>query len=68
MVTRYLLFNRATGETAIWYMNGGTLIKHLAGPTVPEGFLPVSAADFDGDGQPISCWSITPRARRWCGT
>src|SRR5262245_51497870 len=44
------LYNPSTHETRIWYMNNNVHVGTVAGPHVPAGWIPVSAADFNGDG------------------
>jgi hypothetical protein len=48
----YLLFKPATRQTAIWYLNGTDFDSSEYGPTLPSGWSPVGAADFDGDNEP----------------
>jgi hypothetical protein len=47
----YLLEN-GTGQTAIWYLSGRTLVGGAYGPTIPSGWDLVGTADFNGDGYP----------------
>lgn len=44
------LYNSSTLETRLWYMNNNVHVGTVAGPRVPAGWSPVSAADFNGDG------------------
>ncbi|PYJ29626.1 MAG: hypothetical protein DME90_04735, partial [Verrucomicrobia bacterium] len=44
--------NSTTGQTAIWYLSGATLIGAAYGPTVPAGWTFVATADFNGDLKP----------------
>jgi hypothetical protein len=46
----YLVYNRTTRRTALWYLNDYVLIGGAYGPTIPAGWSLVDAADFDGDG------------------
>jgi hypothetical protein len=46
------LFNSTTGQTAIWYLSGPTLIGAAYGPIVPTGWALVATADFNDDGKP----------------
>jgi hypothetical protein len=49
----YALFNSSSGQTAIWYLSGPTLIGGAYGPSIPIGFWAlVATADFNGDGYP----------------
>jgi elongation factor P hydroxylase len=48
----YLLFNEATRDTVIWYMNNNVHISGNHGPAVPTSWSVVGAADFDGNGRP----------------
>ena len=48
----YALFNSSTGETAIDYVSGPTLIGTASGPTIPPTWLLVATADLNGDGNP----------------
>jgi elongation factor P hydroxylase len=48
----YLLFNPATRQTAISYLNNSVLIGRASGPTLPSGRELVGVADFNGDGKP----------------
>src|SRR5207248_2032923 len=43
-------------KTAVWYMNGTTLIGGAYGPNQPAGWKGVGAADFNGDGHPDLLW------------
>ena len=47
-----LLFNAATRQTAVWYMNNNVRIGSANGPTLPGGWSVVSAADFNRDDHP----------------
>ena len=48
----YALFNSATRQTAIWYLNNNFYVRGAYGPTLPSGWELVAAADFDRDGYP----------------
>jgi acetyl esterase/lipase len=48
----YALFNSSSGQTAIWYLSGPTLIGGAFGPSIPIGWALVATADFNGDGYP----------------
>ena len=48
----YVLVQSPTGQTAIWYLSGRTLIGGAYGPTLPSGWELVATADFNGDGYP----------------
>ena len=48
----YLLYNRTTQQTVIWYLNNDVLIGHAFGPTPWFGWSLVGVADFNGDGKP----------------
>ena len=48
----YALFNSSSGQTAIWYLSGPTLIGGAFGPSIPSGWPLVATADFNGDGYP----------------
>lgn len=48
----YLVYNRTTRRTALWYLNDSVLVGSDYGPTIPAGWSLVDAADFDGDGYP----------------
>jgi YD repeat-containing protein len=51
------LQNRVTGETAVWFMNGTTLIDGVLSLTVADtGWQIVGAADYDGDGHTDLYW------------
>jgi len=34
----YLLYNAATRQTAIWYLNNSVFISGVLGPTLPAGW------------------------------
>ena len=48
----YLLFDVATGQSAIWYMNNNSLLGGAYAPTIPSGWSIIDVADFNGDGKP----------------
>ncbi|HZS18406.1 MAG TPA: FG-GAP-like repeat-containing protein, partial [Candidatus Udaeobacter sp.] len=48
----YALFNRGTGQTAIWYLNNNVYARGAYGPTLPSGWELVTSADFDLNGYP----------------
>jgi hypothetical protein len=48
----YLLYNAATRQTAIWYMNNNVLMSGAHGPSLPGGWSVIGVADFNGDGHP----------------
>jgi len=47
-----LLYNAATQQTAIAYMNNNSVIGAAFGPTLPAGWTVVGTADFNRDGYP----------------
>jgi hypothetical protein len=47
-----LLYNAATQQTAIAYMNNNSVIGAAFGPTLPAGWAVVGTADFNRDGYP----------------
>ncbi len=48
----YLLFNASTGQSAIWYLSGVTLLAGTYDPTLPGGWTLVGVGDFNGDSKP----------------
>ena len=48
----YVLRNPGTGQTAIWYLSGVTLLGGAYGPSVPNGWQLVATADFNRDSHP----------------
>src|SRR5205823_9108799 len=48
----YLLFNSATRQSAIWYLNNNVLVSGAYGPTIASGYVLGGTADFNGDGKP----------------
>jgi FG-GAP-like repeat len=47
-----VLFCPLTRQTAIWYLNNGTYLRGVYGPTIPAGYLLVDAQDFNLDSKP----------------
>ena len=48
----YVLYNAGTQQTAVWYLNNNLYIGGAFTPTLPAGWIVVSAADFNRDGHP----------------
>src|SRR4029077_21199677 len=48
----YVLYNAATRQTAIWYLNNNVFISGVFGPTLPAGWGLRGAADFNSDSHP----------------
>jgi FG-GAP-like repeat len=48
----YLLFNPATRQTAIWYLNKNVHIGTASGPSVSSTLELVATGDFNKDGKP----------------
>jgi hypothetical protein len=48
----YVLYNRGTGQTGVWYMNNNVYAGSAFGPILPAGWRLVDVADFTGDGLP----------------
>jgi hypothetical protein len=48
----YVLYNRGTRQTAVWYMNNSIFAGGAFGPTLPVGWNVIDVADFDGDFKP----------------
>jgi peptidyl-prolyl cis-trans isomerase A (cyclophilin A) len=48
----YVLYNAATRQTAIWYLNNNAFVSGAYGPTLPAGWGVRGAADFNGDSHP----------------
>jgi uncharacterized protein YbdZ (MbtH family) len=48
----FVLFNAATLQTAVWYMDNNVHVGGANGPTLPAGWSVVGVADFNGDGHP----------------
>ncbi len=47
-----VLFNASTLHSAIWYMNGPTVVGQSSGVGMPSGWAVIGVADFNGDGKP----------------
>ena len=48
----YVLYNAGTQQTAVWYLNNNLYIGGAFTPTLPAGWIVISAADFNRDGHP----------------
>src|SRR5690349_19902439 len=48
----YVLYNAATRQTAIWYLNNNAFVSGAYGPTLPAGWGVRGVADFNGDSHP----------------
>ena len=48
----YVLYNAATRQTAIWYLNNNAFVSGSYGPTLPAGWGVRGAADFNSDSHP----------------
>jgi hypothetical protein len=48
----YVLYKASTQQTAVWFLNNNVYIGGAATPTLPAGWMVVSAADFNRDGHP----------------
>jgi hypothetical protein len=48
----YVLFNKTSGKTAIWYLKDNGLVSSLFGPDIPAGWALGAVGDFNGDGKP----------------
>ncbi len=48
----YVLYERRTRQTAIWYLNNNVFISGASGPTLPAGWGLRGVADFNRDGHP----------------
>jgi len=48
----YLLENSNTNQTTVWYLNNNVRVGSAWGPTLPNGWFLVGAADFNRDGHP----------------
>jgi uncharacterized protein YbdZ (MbtH family) len=48
----YVLYNGATRQTAVWYMNNNVFQAGVFGPTLPAGWNVIDVADFNRDGNP----------------
>src|SRR5947208_838786 len=62
----YVLEN-GTGQTAIWYLSGRTLIGSAYGPTLRSGWALAATADFNGDGKPDYLLYNPGRSKRRSG-
>jgi uncharacterized delta-60 repeat protein len=60
-----LLYNPATRQTTVWYLNGTVVTGVAAGPTIASGWSLAGVADFNGDDQPD--FLIYHAATRRCG-
>ncbi len=45
----YVIYNAATRQTVIWYMNNNAFVQAVFGPTLAAGFKLVAVADFNRD-------------------
>jgi FG-GAP-like repeat/Fibronectin type III domain len=50
--TDYVLYNAATRQTAIWYLNNNAFLGGAYGPTLPPGWGVAGTADFNSDSHP----------------
>jgi hypothetical protein len=48
----YVLYNGATRQTAVWYMNDNVFAGGAFGPTLPGAWSVMDVADFNGDFKP----------------
>jgi hypothetical protein len=48
----YLLYNAATRQTAVWYLDNNAYIGGAYGLTLPVGWRIIDVADFNRDGKP----------------
>ena len=48
----YVLYNAGTQQTTVWYLNNNVYVGGANTPTLPAGWIVVSAADFNRDGHP----------------
>jgi uncharacterized delta-60 repeat protein len=46
----FVLYNRSTRQTAIWYMHNNVLAGGAFGPVLPAGWSLIGVADFNRDG------------------
>ena len=58
-----LLWRDASGNTAIWFMNGAPF-RRLRSRQLPTSWSVVGTGDFDGDGKATSSGEIPPETRR----
>jgi len=58
-----LIVNTKTGATAIWLLNGASVVQKIRGPKLPLGFSVVAIDDFNGDAKPdVLIWNATTGA------
>ena len=56
-LTRPNLAQQATGQNAVWYLNGASVVGYSELPTVPDlGWRLMTALDIDNDGSPEMIW------------
>src|SRR5438067_8726065 len=55
----YLLYNAATHQTAIWYLNNNNFVSGALAPTLPPGWAIAGVADFNLDGNLDYCLTNT---------
>src|SRR5262245_9533033 len=61
------LYNSSTHQIRLWYMNNNVHVGTAYPWLVPTGWIPVSAADFNGDGH-IDILFFNPTTRQtWIG-
>ena len=48
----YLIYNPATRQSGIWYLNNNVYLRGAYGPTIPTGWSVAGVADFNRDGKP----------------
>ena len=51
--------NTSTGQNAVWYMNGVTLIGVDSANSSHQNWIIVGVGDFNGDGKPDILWRNT---------
>jgi hypothetical protein len=52
--------NMTTGQNAVWYMNGSSLVSsNMMPPVTDQAWHIVGIGDFDGDGKPDLVWRNT---------
>ena len=54
-----ILWHDTSGNTAIWLMNGGTVLSNTLVSNVPTNWSIVGQRDFDGDGRSDLLWHDT---------